>query len=149
MEREAPSLPHFHKPKDSKFWRKEEKMRFTKAHRTGALKQPILNFLLINGNNWGSTKDVELNKSLLRFYYVPGGTVGTWVAVTPMDTTDKTPALLVTGGGKEIEHSTLNSSEWRKRKLLNPYQVCCCQVASVVSDSVQPYRWQPTRLLCP
>ena len=26
---------------------------------------------------------------------------------------------------------------------------CCCQVASVVSDSVQPHRWQPTRLLCP
>ena len=24
---------------------------------------------------------------------------------------------------------------------------CCCQVASVVSDSVQPHRWQPTRLL--
>ena len=23
---------------------------------------------------------------------------------------------------------------------------CCCYVASVVSDSVQPYRWQPTRL---
>ena len=26
---------------------------------------------------------------------------------------------------------------------------CCCQVASVVSDSVRPHRWQPTRLLCP
>ena len=28
---------------------------------------------------------------------------------------------------------------------------CCCyfQVASVVSNSVQPHRWQPTRLLCP
>ena len=24
-----------------------------------------------------------------------------------------------------------------------------CQVASVVSDSVRPHRWQPTRLLCP
>ena len=23
---------------------------------------------------------------------------------------------------------------------------CCCQVASVVSNSVQPHRWQPTRL---
>ena len=23
---------------------------------------------------------------------------------------------------------------------------CCCQVISVVSDSVRPYRWQPTRL---
>ena len=26
---------------------------------------------------------------------------------------------------------------------------CCCQVASVVSDSVQPQRRQPTRLPCP
>ena len=26
---------------------------------------------------------------------------------------------------------------------------CCCCVASVVSDSVQPQRWQPTRLPCP
>ena len=29
------------------------------------------------------------------------------------------------------------------------YNYCCCQVASVVSDSVRPHRWQPTRLLCP
>ena len=26
---------------------------------------------------------------------------------------------------------------------------CCCEVASVVSDSVRPHRQQPTRLLCP
>ena len=26
---------------------------------------------------------------------------------------------------------------------------CWCQVASVVSDSVRPLRWQPTRLCCP
>ena len=26
---------------------------------------------------------------------------------------------------------------------------CCCQVASVVSDSVRPHRWQPTRLPSP
>ena len=26
---------------------------------------------------------------------------------------------------------------------------CCCQVASVVSDSVRPQRRQPNRLLCP
>ena len=26
---------------------------------------------------------------------------------------------------------------------------CCCQVASVVSDSVRPHRWQPTKLLHP
>ena len=26
---------------------------------------------------------------------------------------------------------------------------CCCWVASVMSDSVRPQRWQPTRLLCP
>ena len=26
---------------------------------------------------------------------------------------------------------------------------CCCSVALVMSDSVRPHRWQPTRLLCP
>ena len=26
---------------------------------------------------------------------------------------------------------------------------CCCRVASVMSDSVWPHRWQPTRLRCP
>ena len=26
---------------------------------------------------------------------------------------------------------------------------CCCQVVSVMSDSVWPHRWQPTRLRCP
>ena len=26
---------------------------------------------------------------------------------------------------------------------------CCCWVTSVMSDSVQPHRWQPTTLLCP
>ena len=26
---------------------------------------------------------------------------------------------------------------------------CCCSFASVVSNSVQPHRWQPTRLPCP
>ena len=26
---------------------------------------------------------------------------------------------------------------------------CCCCVASVVSDSVRPHRWKPTRLRCP
>ena len=33
----------------------------------------------------------------------------------------------------------------------NPHRACCCCccVASVVSDSVRPHRWQPTRLLCP
>ena len=29
------------------------------------------------------------------------------------------------------------------------YLCCCCYVASVVSDSVQPHRQQPTRLLRP
>ena len=30
-----------------------------------------------------------------------------------------------------------------------PLICCCCQVASVVSDSVRPHGLQPTRLLCP
>ena len=31
----------------------------------------------------------------------------------------------------------------------NRYRCCCCLVASVVSDPVQPHRQQPTMLLCP
>ena len=31
-------------------------------------------------------------------------------------------------------------------KLLKRRRVCCCQVASVMSDSVRPHRRQPTRL---
>ena len=27
--------------------------------------------------------------------------------------------------------------------------ICCCSVMSVVSDTVRPHRWQPTRLPCP
>ena len=30
-----------------------------------------------------------------------------------------------------------------------PLICCCCQAASVVSDSVRPHGLQPTRLLCP
>ena len=33
--------------------------------------------------------------------------------------------------------------------LLHQGCCCCCCVASVVSDSVQPHRWQPNRLLRP
>ena len=29
------------------------------------------------------------------------------------------------------------------------YCCCCCCIISVVSNSVQPHRWQPTRLPCP
>ena len=32
------------------------------------------------------------------------------------------------------------------RKHLVPNPLLCCCIASVVSDSVQPHRWQPTRL---
>ena len=45
--------------------------------------------------------------------------------------------------GKELSLSTVAS--------LRTGRFCCCcyQVASVVSDSVRPHRWQPTRLCCP
>ena len=33
--------------------------------------------------------------------------------------------------------------------LYNVTTYCCCQVTSVVSDSMRPHRWQPTRLPCP
>ena len=29
------------------------------------------------------------------------------------------------------------------------YILCCYKVASVMSNSVRPHRWQPTKLLCP
>ena len=40
---------------------------------------------------------------------------------------------------------------WMSMHLFFKYiQTCCdCQVTSVMSDSVQPHRQQPTRLLCP
>ena len=39
----------------------------------------------------------------------------------------------------------------QKTKIMvsSPICCCCCKVASGVSDSVWPHRWQPTRLLCP
>ena len=36
----------------------------------------------------------------------------------------------------------------KKLKIELPCCCCCCEVASVVSDSVRPHRWQPTRLPC-
>ena len=48
-------------------------------------------------------------------------------------------------------HLWLNSYIWRSSCLFFTMRssCCCCQVASVLSNSVQPHRWQPTRLLCP
>ena len=37
----------------------------------------------------------------------------------------------------------------RKTSLTHCCCFCCCWVVSVVSDSVRPHRWQPTRLPCP
>ena len=37
----------------------------------------------------------------------------------------------------------------KKREFQKNICYCCCLVASVVSDSVQPHRQQPTRLPCP
>ena len=49
-----------------------------------------------------------------------------------------------------ICQSRKNSSTHQMSLCSSPYQLqscCCCrQVASVVSDSVQPHRWQPTKL---
>ena len=43
-----------------------------------------------------------------------------------------------------------SSSSLRKKKRLTETVGCgYCKVVSVVSDSVRPHRWQPTRLLCP
>ena len=49
--------------------------------------------------------------------------------------------------------SSRGSSRPRNRTLISYVSCigccCCCCVASVVSDSVRPHRWQPTRLPCP
>ena len=39
--------------------------------------------------------------------------------------------------------------EWVAISFSKRSQCCCCQVASVVSNSVHPHRWQPTRLCHP
>ena len=54
-------------------------------------------------------------------------------------------------------HTVANScATEQKQRILNNFLVSqnsccyyCCWVTSVVSDSVQPHRWQPTRLPCP
>ena len=38
---------------------------------------------------------------------------------------------------------------WSGLPLPSPFSLCCCQVDSVVSDSVRPHGLQPTRLLHP
>ena len=44
---------------------------------------------------------------------------------------------------------SLSLLEAKSKPALVFHCCCCCQVASVVSDSVRPHRWQPTRLPCP
>ena len=61
--------------------------------------------------------------------------------------------------GKLRSHK-LHGQKKKKKKIKKGYMskwdffhtvkvCCCCQVASVVSDSVRPHRWQPTRLCRP
>ena len=55
-------------------------------------------------------------------------------------------------GKSHGQRSLAGFSPWGRREsdttslLNNDCCYCCCQVASVVSDSVQPRRWQPTRI---
>ena len=63
--------------------------------------------------------------------------------------------------GSNIKTSVAQSVFWLKTSEItenlniqnvirnNGVKHCCCQVASVVSDSVRPRRWQPTRLPVP
>ena len=44
-------------------------------------------------------------------------------------------------------HMHTQNKQWTTS--LGPAAAAACQVASVMSDSVWPYRWQPTRLLFP
>ena len=65
-------------------------------------------------------------------------------------------------GSSAYSKSSLNIWKFRVHVLLKPGLenfehyftsmcccCCCCYVASVVSDSVRPHGWQPTRLPCP
>ena len=64
---------------------------------------------------------------------VPGKQVGEGVG------SGREPAL-----GNRFCNSALGNPS---RPCMNTFSAgCCCQVASVVSDSVRPQRWQPTRL---
>ena len=38
---------------------------------------------------------------------------------------------------------------WKKELYMGIHCCCCCCVTSVVSDSVRPHRWKPTRLCRP
>ena len=58
--------------------------------------------------------------------------------------------------GRNVGSITLSGAHWRGRldliednhhpALASLDGCCCCQVTSVVSDSVRPHRWQPTSL---
>ena len=51
---------------------------------------------------------------------------------------------------KELSHLVEQNFSWVLRcSQVRVPSSCCCQVASVVSGSVQPHRWQPTRLPSP
>ena len=49
---------------------------------------------------------------------------------------------------EKSRHIFIQASEFVFKFILKN-DCCCCCVASVVSDSVWPQRWQPTRLPCP
>ena len=53
--------------------------------------------------------------------------------------------------GQEKVLDQFREQRGRRRlcEVLGPCYCCCCQVASVMSDSMQPHRRQPTRLLRP
>ena len=48
-----------------------------------------------------------------------------------------------------IKSTIVATKEKRKTKKIQKQLCCCRQVASVVSNSVRPHRWQPTRLCRP
>ena len=45
--------------------------------------------------------------------------------------------------------TTLCPNSWAMKFKYGHCWCCCCQVTSVMSDSVRPHRWKPTRLLFP
>ena len=60
----------------------------------------------------------------------------------------KSPPDTTSPSASYNQHQSDNSCCFQKRHFTwsSQYCCCCCQVTSVVSDSVWPHRWQPTRL---
>ena len=59
------------------------------------------------------------------------------------------PGGLQSTGSQRVRHDWVTSLSLSFHFSQLPKPCCCCCITSVMSDSVQPHRWQPTRLPVP